>query len=65
MKKGDIKDLTMVELAGKSRDLRLELFNLQMQKATSQLEKPAQLRVIRRNIARVETRISALRNTAK
>ena len=65
MKMGDIKDLTMVELAGKSRDLRLELFNLQMQKATSQLEKPAQLRVIRRNIARIETRISALRKTAK
>jgi len=59
-----IKDATLVELAALSRDLRQELFNLRLQQASSQLEKPARLRTIRRDIARVETRISHLRNQA-
>ena len=62
MKMSEIQDLTLPELSAKGRDLRQELFNLRLQKATSQLEKPARLRVLRRDIARIETRISALRN---
>jgi large subunit ribosomal protein L29 len=62
MKMSDIKDLTMPELSAKSRDLRQEIFTLRLQQASSQLEKPARLRMLRRDIARVETRISALRN---
>jgi large subunit ribosomal protein L29 len=61
MKINEIKDLTLTELMAKSRDLRQELFNLKLQKASSQLEKPARLRALRRDIARVETRISSLR----
>ena len=64
MKFSEIKDLTQAELAAKSRDLRQELFNLHLQKASAQLEKPARLRTLRRDIARVETRISQLRRTA-
>ncbi|MHB8521810.1 MAG: 50S ribosomal protein L29 [Limisphaerales bacterium] len=64
MKMSELKDLTGTELAAKSRDLRQELFNLHLQKASSQLEKPAHLRTLRRNIARVETRISRLRQQA-
>ena len=64
MKFAEIKDMTMTELAAKSRDLRQELFNLQLQKASAQLEKPARLRVLRRDIARLETRISQLRQKA-
>ncbi len=63
MKMSEIKDLTMPELSAKSRDLRQEIFNLRLQQASSQLEKPARLRVLRRDIARLETRISQLRNT--
>jgi len=62
MKFVEIKDLTLVELSAKSRDLRHELFNLRLQQASAQLEKPARLRTLRKDIARVETRISALRN---
>jgi large subunit ribosomal protein L29 len=62
MKFTEIKDLTHAELASKSRDLRQELFNLRLQKASAQLEKPARLRTLRRDIARVETRMSQLRN---
>jgi large subunit ribosomal protein L29 len=62
MKMNEIKDLTMPELSAKSRDLRQEIFNLRLQQASSQLEKPARLRLLRRDIARLETRISQLRN---
>jgi large subunit ribosomal protein L29 len=62
MKMSEIKDLNPQELASKSRDLRQEIFNLRLQQASSQLEKPARLRNLRRDIARLETRISQLRN---
>jgi large subunit ribosomal protein L29 len=61
MKKQNLKDMTLVELAAKGRDLRQELFNLRLQKATSQLEKPSQLRNLRHDIARIETRMTELR----
>lgn len=64
MKFSEIKDMTLVELTAKSRDLRQELFNLRLQQASAQLEKPSRLRTLRRDIARCETRISALRNQA-
>jgi len=46
----ELKDLTVSELAAKSRDLRQEMFNLRLQQASSQLEKPARLRTLRRDI---------------
>ena len=64
MKMKDLKDMTVVELQAKSRDLRQDLFNLRLQQASSQLEKPARLRTLRRDIARVETAISLMRKKA-
>ena len=64
MKFTEIKDMTLVELSAKSRDLRQEMFNLRLQQASAQLEKPARLRTLRRDIARIETRASQLRNQA-
>lgn len=61
MKMSEIKDMTPVELAAKSRDLRQELFNLRLQKVSSQLEKPSRLRSLRKDIARIETQVSTLR----
>jgi large subunit ribosomal protein L29 len=61
MKMSEIKDLTAVELTAKSRDLRQEMFNLRLQQASSQLEKPARLRHLRKDIARIETQISQVR----
>jgi large subunit ribosomal protein L29 len=60
----ELKDLTVTELRARSRDLRLELFNLRLQQASAQLEKTARLRVLRRDIARIETRISQLLRSA-
>ena len=62
MKFTEIKDMTQVELAAKGRDLRSEMFNLRLQQASAQLEKPARLRTLRRDIARLETRSSQLSN---
>jgi large subunit ribosomal protein L29 len=64
MKISELKDLTLVELNAKSRDLRQEMFNLRLQQASSQLEKPSRLRLLRKDVARLETRISQLRRQA-
>jgi large subunit ribosomal protein L29 len=65
MKFAESKDMTLVELSAKSRDLRHEMFTLRLQQASAQLEKPARLRTLRKDIARVETRMSQLRNQVK
>ena len=61
MKYTELKDFTIPELSAKGRDLRQEIFNLRLQQASSQLEKPARLRWLRRDIARIETRLTQLR----
>jgi large subunit ribosomal protein L29 len=61
MKLEELREKTAPELEAQGRELRQELFNLRLQKATSQLENPARIRNLRRDIARVETRLSALR----
>jgi large subunit ribosomal protein L29 len=63
-KRKEIQEKTMEELVADGRNLRQEIFNLRLQQASAQLEKPARLRTIRRDIARIETRISALRKQA-
>ena len=45
----------MEELEAKSRELRDELFNVKIKKATGQLENTAKLTLLRRDIARAET----------
>jgi len=61
-KKNTFTDMTPVELAAKGRDLRHEMFNLRLQQASAQLEKPARIRELRKDIARIETQLSAARN---
>jgi large subunit ribosomal protein L29 len=65
MKMSELKEKSAVELVALGRDLRKDLFNLHLQKASSQLEKPARLRFLRRDIARVETALSVLRKQPK
>ena len=64
MKMSELKDKTLPELLAQSRDLRQEIFNLRLQQASGQLEKPARLRTLRRDIARIETHITTLRKKA-
>jgi large subunit ribosomal protein L29 len=65
MKMSELKDLTLVELRAKSRDLRQELFNLRLQQASAQLEKTARLRLLRRDVARLETRITQVQRPTR
>jgi len=65
MKMSELKDFTGVELQAKGRDLRQELFNLRLQQASAQLEKTARLHTLRRDIARIETRLAQLRQPSK
>ncbi|MDA7670696.1 50S ribosomal protein L29 [Verrucomicrobia bacterium] len=61
VKFSEVVELSRAELVAKGREMRQELFNLKLQKASSQLEKPSRLRDLRRGIARVETQLSVLR----
>ncbi len=61
----EIQEKTLPELLADGRNIRQEIFNLRLQQASAQLEKPARLRILRRDVARIETRISQLRNKAK
>jgi large subunit ribosomal protein L29 len=58
MKIKEIKELSVDELQARKRELNQESFNLRLQQQTGQLEKPSQIREIRREIARVETVLS-------
>jgi large subunit ribosomal protein L29 len=60
----EIQEKTLAELLVDSRNWRQEIFNLRLQQASAQLEKSARLRTLRRDIARIETRISQLRKQA-
>ena len=55
MKVADIKAMSMDQLKDELLKLKKEQFNLRFQQATGQLEKTAEFRVVRRNIARVKT----------
>ena len=51
----DLDTLTNVDLEGKLREAKEELFNLRFQSATGQLESHGRLRAVRRDIARIYT----------
>jgi len=55
MKITDIRSFSDDELAAKSNDLAEELFKLKFKHGIRPLENTATLKVLRRNIARVET----------
>jgi len=55
VKSAEFRDLSLEELEAKSHELRSELFNVKIRKATGQLENTAKLRLLRREIARAET----------
>lgn len=64
MKASDVRAKTADELKDQLVDLKKEQFNLRFQRATQQLEKPARVKEVRRDIARIKT-ILAEKNAAK
>ena len=55
MKIKEITELSTDELLTKRRDLRQESLHLRLQQQSGQLEQPSRLRLLRRDIARLET----------
>ena len=51
----ELDDLNNVDLEGKLREAKEELFNLRFQAATGQLESHGRLRAVRKDIARIYT----------
>ena len=51
----ELRAMSAKELSALVRSLREELFNLRLQQATGQLEKPSRVKEVRRTIARVKT----------
>jgi large subunit ribosomal protein L29 len=58
MKIKEIVEMTMDELLTKKRDLRQESLHLRLQQQSGQLEQPSRLRLVRRDVARIETVLS-------
>ena len=55
MKTKELTELTTDELLTRRRDLRQESLHLRLQQQSGQLEQPSRLRLLRRDIARLET----------
>lgn len=55
MKAKDIRELAPAEIETRLRETREALVQLRMRKHTGQIEKPHQLRELRKDIARMET----------
>ena len=58
MKMKELGELAMDELLTKRRDLRQESLHLRLQQQSGQLEQPSRLRLLRRDVARIETELS-------
>jgi large subunit ribosomal protein L29 len=55
MKIKEIIEMTTDELLTRKRDLRQESLHLRLQQQSGQLEQPSRLRLLRRDVARIET----------
>ena len=62
MKIKEIIEMTTDELLTKKRDLRQESLHLRLQQQSGQLEQPSRLRLLRRDVARIETILSQRSN---
>ncbi len=58
MKFKEINEMSSEELTTKKRDLRQESLHLRLQQKSGQLEQPSRLRLLRRQVAQVETVLS-------
>ena len=59
----DLKKKSVVELNEELVAAKKELFNLRFQNATNQLDNTSRIKEVRRNIARIQTAITAASKT--
>ncbi len=65
MKFKEIQQMSSEELTTKKRDLRQESLHLRLQQQSGQLEQPSRLRLLRRQVAQLETVLSERANKAE
>jgi large subunit ribosomal protein L29 len=58
MKFKEMAEMSTEELQTRKRDMRQESLHLRLQQQSGQLEQPSRLRLLRRDVARVETILS-------
>jgi large subunit ribosomal protein L29 len=54
----EIRELSVPEITTKIRETRDQLLQLRLRKQTGQVEKPHMIRVLRKDIARLETELT-------
>ena len=57
-KASDMRNMTVDELRQDHQDMKKELFNLNFQKVTGEIENPMRIRQVRKDIARILTVIN-------
>jgi large subunit ribosomal protein L29 len=55
MKGKELRELTKEELLKKKKDVKEELFNLRFRHSTGQLENTARMKLLKKDVARIET----------
>ena len=51
----EIRELTTEQIEAKINEFKEEIFNLRMQQATGNLEKPSRINELRKSVARMKT----------
>ncbi|MDQ2659706.1 MAG: 50S ribosomal protein L29 [Verrucomicrobiota bacterium] len=64
MKFKEIQEMSSEELQTKKREIRQESLHLRLQQQSGQLEQPSRLRLLRRQVAQLETVLSQRTQTA-
>ncbi|HOY84879.1 MAG: 50S ribosomal protein L29 [Candidatus Cloacimonetes bacterium] len=59
MKIDEIREMTVTDLHNRLEELRVELFNLRFQKSKNLLDRTDRLRIVRKDIARINTVLKA------
>ena len=61
----ELNNKTVAELKAELVEAKKELFNLRFQNATNQLDNTSRIKEVRKNIARIQTVITAKENVAE
>jgi large subunit ribosomal protein L29 len=65
MKIKELREMSIEELTAKRRELKHEMLNLRVQQQSGQIENPARLHLIRKDVARIETILTERSRTTK
>lgn len=55
MKTKELRELTKDELSARRHEIKRDLLNMRIQQASGQLENPSRIRIMRKEVARIQT----------